>query len=748
MSVTTIYSFDNPLEYTYDPTLVDIAGGEAKLTLVSDPNKNFPLVFTSDVGFTYDNTKSEFVGGVCRQKLNAVTESYIQPFTSDVGFTYDNTKAEFTAGVCRQTDQRPANATFGATYTSSINGNWGGGTLTGTAFGGATVGGGKLDLKGGTVKYVDYSGTGNAGSPQVGCIRFKYTPNYSGVPSSDQNMFCISLGLDNDNNSLVIRHNSVTGNIFLRTCNSTGNYIDANVQVGAWSPVSGTEYEIEYNYDFTAGAGRIFINGVQIGSTTTSTGTRTSSIGNIRIGNFNTSNFTANFEINDFEIFSTVQHTANYTSGYVLPEYIYSESVVIAPIQSYLYNIVSLDVPTITETNAPHYVVNGYYWDGGAWSTTSNTYATSMSYAQWVSNIATFPAGQLSTGAIIKTIFQSGNILSSIDSILFTINENHYVTTTVTTPELEYTGAGMLVSFDVFTTTEVGSPQYTLQIGRSGNYLYWSGSAWVTSNGTYAQSNDKVTFQAHVATLDVSGEVYGQFKIHFTDSNTISSISALEATLTGQEYSGSNPTVVPLVTFLTPLLISFTPTTSISGSDNVKYILTKNSYPFYWSGTAWVTSDGTYSQSNTVAEVVAHIATFIDDNTTIGLKIFLHSATGATTPKILNLVVEYTFGGEPADVIDKCSVWGYQKNDLGVPDVTPFTIQLNSDTVKYKTNTTLRRVVHSVTPDDVGYFEVDLIETTNMPIGSGYIVKYSDNDYVVKKIPNVSSKNILLLEDV
>lgn len=745
MSVTTIYAFDNPLEYTYDPTLVDIVGGVAKLKLISDPNKNFPLSFASDVGFTYDPVKAEFVGGSARQKLNAIIENYVQPFTSDAGFTYDSAKAEFTGGVCRSKDQRPLNATCGATYTNDINLNWGNGTLTGTAVGGASVSGGKLDLTGGG-RYLRYSATTNASSLQEGCVRFRFTPNYSGVPATDMALFSISTSFGDFSCYVGLRH-TLAAQIEMSVLNNAGLAV-VSVYLGGWLPTSGVEYEFEMNWNITAGATRLFINGVQFGATQAGTGTRTGTIGSLVVGAYYTGGSATNGKFDDIEIFSTVQHTSGYSVGYSVPENIYLESVAIAPIQNYGYNIVSLDVPTIIETNAPHYVVNGYYWNGSTWVASSNTYATAMTYAQWVTNIATFPSGQLSTGVTVKTIFQSSSVLSSIDNISFTMNENHYVETSVTTPELEYTGAGTLVSFDTFTTTEVGSPRYSLQIGRSGDYLYWSGIAWVVSNGTYAQANDKATFQAHVATLDVLGEVYGQFKIHFTDSNTISSISALEATLTGQEYSGANPTVSPVGAFLTPLLINFTPAVSISGSDNIKYILTRNTYPFYWSGTAWVASAGTYTQSNTSAEIVAHIATFVDDNTAIGIKIFLHSATGITTPSISNLVVEYTFGGEVADTIEKCSVWGYQKNDLGVPDLTPFTIQLNSDTIKYKTNTLLRRVVHSIIPDDVGYFEVDLIETTSMPVGSGYIIKYSNNDYATKKIPNVSSKNILLLEDV
>jgi hypothetical protein len=116
--------------------------------------------YTSGTGFTYDNTKIEISAGA-RLKLNNTALSFIQNFTNDTGFTYDNTKAEFTGGVCQQKSQRLSDATFGVTYTSSINGSWGDGVLTGTGYGGASVLGGKLDLAHNDLRYVKYAAAGN-----------------------------------------------------------------------------------------------------------------------------------------------------------------------------------------------------------------------------------------------------------------------------------------------------------------------------------------------------------------------------------------------------------------------------------------------------------------------------------------------------------------------------------------------------------------------------------------------------------
>jgi hypothetical protein len=734
MSITTIYPFTTPADYVYNTSLIEITGGEAKLKLVDNPDQDFTEDFSDDTGFIYDSAKAEFVGGVCRQKSNNITENYNQSFSADTGFTYDNTKSEFTGGVCRTKDQRPANSTCGATYTNDINLNWGNGTLTGTAVGGASVSGGKLDLTGGG-KYVRYSATNNASSLQEGCVRFRFTPNYSNLPATDMALYSISTSFGDFSCYTGLRH-TVAGQVEMSILNNAGSAI-VSVYLGGWLPTSGTEYEFEMNWDITAGATRLFINGVQFGSTQAGTGTRTGAIASLVIGAYYTGGSPTNGKFDDIEIFSTVQHTSGYAIGYTVPENIYLESVVTAPIQSYNYNVVSLDVPTITETNAPRYVVNGYYWDGGAWSASSNTYATAMTSAQWVTNIATFPAEQLSTGVTVKTVFQSSNTLSSIDNIAFIINESTYLENSVIGPEMEYTGAGTLVSFDTFTTTEISAPRYTLQIGRSGNYLYWSGAAWVASDGTYAQSNDKATFQAHLTTLPVLGEIYGQFKIHFQNSGTQSSISALEAILTAQIYPVTNPTITLAANLRLEGITNFVETVTKSGLDNIKYVLKNGSGYVYWDSTAWVASSGVYAQSNTASEILTNIASFTTTAITFNIKILLHSDDGKTTPAIQELSITYNYAGNVEDSFNLCDVYWYSRNADGTVDTTPFYIKLkNADKgIRYKTNIMLGDFDETVNVDADGYVEVSLIDNTNMisSLGTPYY-EIKKNSKVVANI--------------
>jgi len=598
MSVTTVYPFNNSADYVFDSALVALSGGEAKLKLTSNPGQNFPLDFSADTGYTYDSAKAEFVGGSLRQK-----------------------------------DQRQSGATFGVSYTSVIDGNWGGGTLTGTPVGVPTISGGKMVVTGGTVRGVSYPSASKYTTRQTGAIKLKYTPNYSGAPSGHRPIFNILQAGAGEANEIALYHNSAEGKIFANLYNSTSGAIYDGA-IGFFLPTAGTEYEIEFNWDFTAGASRLFINGVQLGSTITGTGT-ISVLTAIKIALNYGNNLNSDGSFNDILCFDTPQHTANYTPGYTVSDYIYVDSV-------------------------------------------------------------------------------------------------------ITSPEFEYTGAGTLISFDTFTTTEISAPRYTLQIGRSGNYLYWSGSAWVTSNGAYAQANDKSTFQAHLATLPVLGEIYGQFKIHFQNSGTQSSISALQASLTAQIYTDTNPAISLVANLRMESLVGFIETVTKAGLDNIKYILKSGSSYVYWNSTAWVASSGAYAQSNTVAEIVANIASFTAVGISFNLKIFLHSDDGSTSPSIQELSISYDFAGSPEDSFNLCDVYWYSRRVDGAVDTTPIKVKLkaNTPTVRYKNNIMLDKLEKSVSPDSNGYVEISLIDNTNMfsSLDNTPYYEISKNNQVVAEI--------------
>jgi hypothetical protein len=700
------HDFLNDADYTKVNTKID--AGKGKLSFVDLPGQNFTEDFADDTDFIYDAAKAEFSAGKLQQKINAITESYLQNFTSDSGFTYNSALVEFASGLARQKNQRPTDTTFGATYTNSINGSWGNGVLTGTPTGIIPTPTGTLDLRGSTVKFVTYPAAGNVPNLQIGCFRFKYKPNYSGAPATDKYLLSqYDIGAVTTN-SLELWHIN-SGALRLNIYDSANNIIFAGA-CGAWSPVSGTEYQMELNFNFSTSQTRLFVenksNGQmeQLGSTITGTGTR-SAVNFLNIGSGRQGTQTADGEFSDLEIFSTVQHTTNHAAGYILPEKDYIETIVQCPIQSYLYNIASLGAPTITSINAPKYIVNGYYWNGAAWAASSNTYATAMTAAAWIANIATFPGAQLGNGVTVKVVFQDSNILGSIDSIAFTINENHYVTNAVILPEMEHTGLGLIQALTNLVVVSQGSERYSLQIERSGNYLYWNGNAWTVSDGSYAQANDLATFLANKATLPVLNKTYGQFKIHFTDSNTQGYVDNLIVTMTLQQYAsiGSFET---LNYFDASAISSIVGSITESGSNKVYFVVKAGNDYLYHDGANWVASDKSIVQSNTLAELSAEIDSLLEENKRIKFYIILDSEDGTETPLIDYLTITYVFGGlEPAEG-NMALVYGYVKDLEENPiNAATVTIEVNIGANEYceAANKMMSKKIIKTTNDD-GYW--------------------------------------------
>ncbi len=207
----------------------------------------------------------------------------------------------------------PGGPNFYVPYSTDINAtiSTGGGSLTGTSHGGAAVSGGKLDLRGPVSAYVSFDGVGNAsGAVQTLTMQVKYTPNYTGAPGQTRLIGYVgNFGISNAN--MIEWYNAGNGIVGFDLFDFSGGFI-TDFSFGGWSPVSGVEYLMELDIDATAGEERMFIDGVQQGSTALATTTRSSAVTSILTGTGGGGQ-QADGQYRDFKIFNTVQHTANYT---------------------------------------------------------------------------------------------------------------------------------------------------------------------------------------------------------------------------------------------------------------------------------------------------------------------------------------------------------------------------------------------------------------------------------------------------
>lgn len=109
------------------------------------------------------------------------------------------------------------------------------------------------------------------------------------------------------------------------------------------------------------------------------------------------------------------------------------------------------------------------------------------------------------------------------------------------------------------------------------------------------------------------------------------------------EYPTSNPTVTNNAGFVfSGTVITFTETATKPAGTAIKYILSTDdgSTWEYWNGSAWVTSDTTYAQSSSGADVSANIG-MIASSGTLKVRAFLNSDSTAT-PQLDNIYIETT----------------------------------------------------------------------------------------------------------
>jgi len=307
-------------------------------------------------------------------------------FLTESSFVFDNNKIEFNSGAVQLKRLVPEDASFYAPFTIDENETWNG--ISGTLVGGATIENGKANLKGGSIKYINFDIPGSY-TASLGSFQIAVTPNYSNAPAGDR-IFGSACKSHGDSTNMIELSHKADGNVHLAVHDENDiAFIDVDLDV--WLPVAGQEYIFEFSWDFIIGATRVFIDGTQIGATQTATGVRGTDVTILRAGSNYDASVECDVECRYFILFTQPQNVTDYTI--TIDDLIYSfdmyatDNPFFYPVEPINAESLTSFVATVIEPNADlirfALQVNGTlrYWDGAAWSNSSG-YAQSNSVTE------------------------------------------------------------------------------------------------------------------------------------------------------------------------------------------------------------------------------------------------------------------------------------------------------------------------------------------------------------------------------
>lgn len=569
---------------------------------------NFVVTYPFDNSAEYDKVNTEISAGKGRLSLTDNTgETFNQAFTSDSGFTYDSAKAEFVAGKVQQkkviiTDEQCylPNVVSGADAQRFITSG------TGTAFNGASTAiiGGKnyLDLTGRTNKYFSYPASNAVlTSNRVGTVRFKVITAYSGHADTNTAFFTISGG--GALSKITLYHESKNSNMRLLITKTSGS-TQSNVTFANWAPVDGVEYEFELRIDLLTGSSELYIDGVSQGTAATALSRLDTVDFFIGDPNYNQMHY-----IRDFQVFNTVQHTSEFPD----------------------------EIPRVIK---------------------------------------------------------------------------NYQGSKIECPQFSYSDVGNIQAITNFTTTETSTPKYII------NDLYYN-SGWVSSNGSYAQANSKAEVLANIASLPSPNTL--NIDIVFDESIYFTSVDDLTVTYTGQEYYASGSITTGEISVED--FVNFIATEVNTANTTITYAIYVNNVLKYYNGSAWVSSNGLFAQTNTVSEMNINLPSVIALPSTTKFYILISTSNQQETGEIDLLSSEYEFVGQDTS-LSKCVIWGYYKDISGnaVSGATvTFRLKRNSSEYKEASNNVIEKFV-STTTDSTGYFEQALIRSSEYEGSATYTI--------------------------
>lgn len=310
----------------------------------------------------------------------------------------------------------------------------------------------------------------------------------------------------------------------------------------------------------------------------------------------------------------------------------------------------------------------------------------------------------------------------------YSLPEFSYLSSLATSPPINYSGVGNVLSINSFSSVETGTPRFLI------NGMFWNGLSWSLSNGTYTEASSSSVVNLNIGTLPVSGNSVA-LSVVFSDGNSQSSVDNVSIGITGQSFGsfGYIDTLAPIdVKILT--LVENTLIQPIGTS--VKMIIKDDNVFKYWDGLSWVVSDGSAAQSNTEQEINSKIQLLdLAGNSSIGIRWILTTSIGTQTPQLIMSGVHFEFGAL-AQQPNTCLVYGYLRDISGKPiEGAELSFSLLSPSGSYSetTGSIVATIPVLAVSDSFGYFDIRLIKSSFIVPGFVYSLVISINGVSIKK---------------
>jgi hypothetical protein len=277
----------------------------------------------------------------------------------------------------------------------------------------------------------------SGGNSNIGTVSFWVNPGSSGAPPDVSRLITIGYasvcGTPEYNNEIMITHSN-DGNLYAIIRDKDQNNIF--VILYSWSPVAGTWYHIELDWDVSSGSSRLYIDGTEVTSSA-STGDRTDTTYKTNQVSFGADRSQISFVgyIDDVSVLDGVVHTSNFTvpsqAGTV--QYPFDKPYV-EPASAFDPSVVSdwLGMAHVIQTGSATDI--GYilsddgkstwkYWDGAVWSVTAGDGTNYNSISEIDVNMTSFDASP-DTLAWRAFLISDGIDLIELDSVTLTYSTN------------------------------------------------------------------------------------------------------------------------------------------------------------------------------------------------------------------------------------------------------------------------------------------------------------------------------------